>query len=173
MANPPDGRIGGGADFGVVAAGVRKAIARRVFAVPLTERMLSRLPGPRVAWMVGWALVPWLNLAVLAWGAGEWAGTGVPVVEVLNRAAVSFAVLLSLWGAARIAAEPPRNNRSNYVVLHAQLVRPTYRDVSFANRKAGLAISGVWIPTTTSPSFRYFSFQARICGSVRIQLMQV
>jgi hypothetical protein len=105
MANPPDGRIGGTAEFEVANARVRKAIARRELAVPLTERILSRLLGPRWPWMAAWALVPWLNLAVLAWGAGEWAQTGVPVVEVLNRAAVSFAVLLSLWGAARIAQE--------------------------------------------------------------------
>lgn len=77
-------------------------------AVPLTERILSRLPSPRLAWILAWALVPWLNLAViLALGAGEWAGTSVPLVEVLNRAAVTFAVLLSLWGAARITNELP------------------------------------------------------------------
>lgn len=72
--------------------------------VPLTERILSRLPGSRLAWILIWALVPWLNLvAVYVSGAEEWAGAGrVPVSEVLNRAAVSCAILLSLWGAARI-----------------------------------------------------------------------
>ncbi|HEV8561888.1 MAG TPA: hypothetical protein VGR06_36665 [Actinophytocola sp.] len=75
--------------------------------VPLTERILSRLPGPRLAWMLVWALVPWLNLvAVRVSGAAEWAGTGgTPVGEVLNRTAVSCAILLSLWGAARITDE--------------------------------------------------------------------
>jgi hypothetical protein len=72
--------------------------------VPLTERILARLPGPQLAWVLAWALVPWLNLAViLALGAGEWSGAAVPSVELLNRAAVTFAVLLSLWGAAQIA----------------------------------------------------------------------
>lgn len=72
-------------------------------AAPLTEQILSRLPGPRPVWVVAWALVPWVNLAVVASSdAGEWTGAGVPAVEVLNRAAVTVAVLLSLWGAARI-----------------------------------------------------------------------
>lgn len=72
-------------------------------AVPLTERILARLPGRRLAWVVAWALVPWLNLAVIVvLGDGEWARTGVPLEEVLDRTAVTFAVLLSLWGTARI-----------------------------------------------------------------------
>jgi hypothetical protein len=72
----------------------------------LTERILSRLPGPRLAWVAVWALVPWLNLGViLGLGAAGWARTGVPWVEVVNRTAVSFAVLLSFWGAARVTDE--------------------------------------------------------------------
>jgi hypothetical protein len=85
---------------------VSGAIAGPRLTVPLTERILSRLPGPRLVWVAAWALVPWLNLAViLALGAAPWTETGIPVGEVLNRTAVSFAVLLSLWGAARIADE--------------------------------------------------------------------
>ncbi|HJU97744.1 MAG TPA: hypothetical protein VJ644_07205 [Jiangellaceae bacterium] len=72
----------------------------------MTERILAGLPGPRLVWVVAWALVPWLNLAVImAVDGDEWAGTGIPTGEILNRAAVSFAVLLSLFGAARITDE--------------------------------------------------------------------
>jgi hypothetical protein len=57
-------------------------------------------------WVTAWALVPWLNLAViLVLGGDEWARTGVPMSEVLNRTAVSLAVLLSLCGAAMITHE--------------------------------------------------------------------
>ena len=72
--------------------------------VPLTERILSRLPGPRLAWVLVWALVPWVNLvAVRLAEAAEWTGPRtIPVGEVLDRTAVSGAILLSLWGAARI-----------------------------------------------------------------------
>jgi hypothetical protein len=52
--------------------------------------------------MAAWALVPWLNLVVVAAATPEWDRTGIPAVEVLNRAAVSFAILLSLWGTSRV-----------------------------------------------------------------------
>jgi hypothetical protein len=92
--------------LGVANPAVSEAFAGPRRAVPLTERILSRLPGSRLMWVVAWALVPWLNLAVIvALGAGEWTQPGVPLAEVLNRTAVTFAVLLSLWGTARITDE--------------------------------------------------------------------
>jgi hypothetical protein len=56
-----------------------------------------------------WALVPWMNLAVvLAAEAAEWSERTDHSAEVLNRAAVSLAIVLSLWGAARISEELAR-----------------------------------------------------------------
>lgn len=73
---------------------------------PLTERILGALPGRRLGWMLVWALVPWLNLlAVLAAEAVGRAVATDHTAEVVNRAAVSSAILLSLWGAARIGDE--------------------------------------------------------------------
>ncbi|MEU4603452.1 hypothetical protein AB0F43_10770 [Kribbella sp. NPDC023972] len=75
-------------------------------ATPLTERILAVLPGPRSAWVAVWALVPWMNLALAtAISGAATGGSRVPLAEVLNRAAVTIAILLSLWGAATIAAE--------------------------------------------------------------------
>jgi hypothetical protein len=73
---------------------------------PLTDRILERLSGPRALWIGAWALVPWLNAgANLALGAEHaspvWEQD--PALIVLNYIAVSFAVFMSLWGAARIA----------------------------------------------------------------------
>jgi len=70
----------------------------------LTERILSRLPGPRILWVLVWMLVPWLNTAVTvmlqaADKLPEWEN---PTVQLVNRAAFSFAIVLALWGAARI-----------------------------------------------------------------------
>ena len=88
------------------AAALSGVVAGPPPAVPLTERILARLPGPRLAWVAAWAMVPWLNLAVVAVLEGDdWVRNGVPVGEVLNRTAVSFAVLVSLYGAARITDE--------------------------------------------------------------------
>jgi hypothetical protein len=73
---------------------------------PLTERILDALPGRRLTWMLVWALVPWLNLmVVLAAEASGWTAVTDPSWEVVNRVATSFAILLSLWGAARISDE--------------------------------------------------------------------
>ena len=73
---------------------------------PFTERILERLPGPPAAWIVAWALVPWVNAGAnllldadarsAIWDQSE-------TLIVLNYAAVSFAVVMSLWGATRIA----------------------------------------------------------------------
>jgi energy-converting hydrogenase Eha subunit E len=104
MTGQHDGRAGAAAEVAVAAPAMSSPLGSRGLGVPLTERILSRLPGPRLPWMVIWALVPWLNLvAVYVSGAAEWAGTAtIPASEVLNRAAVTGAILLSLWGAARI-----------------------------------------------------------------------
>lgn len=95
---PPDDVLDGR------TAGTRTAGAR-----PLTDRVLAVLPGPRPAWMLAWALVPWLNLAVVL--TAEELGWAAPTdhsTEAVNRVAVSSAILLALWGATRISAELAR-----------------------------------------------------------------
>jgi hypothetical protein len=82
------------------------AASDRAHPTPLTERILSRLPGPRLAWVAAWALVPWLNLAVVqAVAADNRGGPGLALGEVLNRAAVTVAIVLALWGGMRIITE--------------------------------------------------------------------
>jgi hypothetical protein len=86
------------------------ATARQTSAVPgrlppLTERILARLPGARLLWIGVWALVPWANA-----GANVFLDTGgtsavweqSDLLVVLNYAALSFAVALTLWGTERI-----------------------------------------------------------------------
>ena len=73
---------------------------------PLTERVLARFPGPRAAGIAVWALVPWLNaganLLLPADSRTEvWEQSGALVV--LNYAALSAAVVLTVWGADHIA----------------------------------------------------------------------
>lgn len=85
------------------------AIGSPPAAQPLTDRILAALPGSRLAWMLVWALVPWLNLTVvLTAEALGWTARTDHSTEVMNRVAVSFAILLSLWGATRISAELAR-----------------------------------------------------------------
>jgi hypothetical protein len=73
---------------------------------PLSERVLALLGSPRAVWIAAWALVPWANAAAnLLLGAKRtsavWEQSALLVV--LNYAAISLAVVLSLWGARTIA----------------------------------------------------------------------
>jgi hypothetical protein len=104
MAGPPAGCLGGQAEVEVATPAASGRTAGAALGVPLTERILARLPGPRPAWVVVLALVPWLNLAViLALQTAERTPAGIGPIDVVNRLAVTLAVVLSLWGAARIA----------------------------------------------------------------------
>jgi hypothetical protein len=73
---------------------------------PLTERILERLPAPRGLWIITWALVPWLNYGANLLLDSE--GTSAVWEEsttllILNYAALSLAVVITLWGTGRIA----------------------------------------------------------------------
>jgi hypothetical protein len=46
MASPPEGRVGRGAELAGATRVLSGAIAGPRLAVPLTERILSRLPAP-------------------------------------------------------------------------------------------------------------------------------
>lgn len=75
---------------------------------PLSERILARVPGPRPLAFALWALVPWLNAAgnlllddddrSAVWEQSD-------AVVALSYAALSFAVLIALWGSRRIARQ--------------------------------------------------------------------
>jgi len=74
---------------------------------PLTERVLARLPGERWVWVLAWALVPWANAGINLLLDAEtksavWAQSGR--VVILNYVALSFAVVLAIWGSRRIAS---------------------------------------------------------------------
>lgn len=83
----------------------------------LTERILARLGDPRAAWIAAWATVPWLNAgANLLLGTKRTSAVWEQddVLVVLNYATISFAVVVSLWGAARVTRrlEALRSTRS-------------------------------------------------------------
>jgi hypothetical protein len=66
MTGPHDRRVGAAAEMAVTAPTLNRLPDDRTPGVPLTERILSRLPGARLAWMLIWALVPWVNLSPFA-----------------------------------------------------------------------------------------------------------
>jgi hypothetical protein len=73
---------------------------------PATERLLERLPGKRLLYVALWALVPWLNAGanlLLDTGARSAIWEQSRTLVVLNYAALSLAIVVALWGAARVA----------------------------------------------------------------------
>jgi hypothetical protein len=75
---------------------------------PLTERVFGRLPGKRWAWVAAWALVPWANAGMnllldTETKSAVWGQSGT--VVILNYAALSFAVVMAIWGSRRIATQ--------------------------------------------------------------------
>lgn len=101
---------------------MRRERTNRAVAQPLTDRVLTTLPGTRLAWLLGWALVPWLNLAVVL-ATEEWGWTTQTdhSSEVANRLAVSFSLLLALWGTTRISTELGRLRRDLTEVVEEEL----------------------------------------------------
>jgi hypothetical protein len=73
---------------------------------PLCARVLAALPGLRVLWIALWALVPWLNAGanlLLEDEARSAIWEQNRTLVVLNYAALSAAVVITLWGTERIA----------------------------------------------------------------------
>ncbi len=65
---------------------------------PLTERVLARLPGPRVGWFVAWGLLPFAayEIAYRAWQLPTYQG-------LVSNLAIGFVNLFGLWAAGRLS----------------------------------------------------------------------
>jgi hypothetical protein len=93
---------------------------------PLTDRILAWLPGRRTYWIAAWALIPSVNA-----GGNLLLGTETSAVweqsdllVVLNYAALSFAVVLTLWGTERIARRSERLSAETADVFDAHVSDP-------------------------------------------------
>jgi hypothetical protein len=79
--------------------------------LPLTERLLGRLPGPRLAWMLAWAAVP-LAAALLPGAYLATVGARPIGVRLLVGLVFAYAVVLSLWAVGRFTREADTVGRS-------------------------------------------------------------
>jgi len=77
--------------------------------LPLTERLLAWLPGPRWASQAGWIALPLLRalgtVAFLEWTGKNPLCWGLGLLVLPEALAFTYAVPHALWGAARIARE--------------------------------------------------------------------
>jgi hypothetical protein len=72
---------------------------------PLTERILTRLPGRRPLWFVLWATVPFVYLALPATFDLSRSDVGGTSPEALVAAVYAYVIALSLWGARKMARD--------------------------------------------------------------------
>jgi hypothetical protein len=84
------------------------------------------LPGRRIYWIAAGALIPWVNaggnLLLGAETSAVWEQSDLLVV--LNYAALSFAVVLTLWGTERIARRSERLRAETADVLDTDVADP-------------------------------------------------
>ena len=64
--------------------------------LPLTERVLARLPGPRVLWILLWASLP----LVVQMVQPAVIGAQVSTADILRRAGAAYGSLIALGGVA-------------------------------------------------------------------------
>lgn len=125
---------------------------RAVRLCPLSERVLARLPGRRDIWVALWALVPWANAGInLLLGSARTSAVWEQdaVLVVLNYAAISLAVVLSLWGARRIAIRLDALREATADVLVGEAEEP-FRGVNSRVGPLGASVViGIALAATT------------------------
>lgn len=100
---------------------------------PLTERLVARLPGPAPVWFAVWASIPWLNaganLLLLAdesrsavWDRSSW-------VVAVNYAALSLAMVVTLWGTRHVVRRLEALDREVADVVESD-ARTSFREVN-------------------------------------------
>jgi hypothetical protein len=116
---------------------------------PVTERVLAKLPGRHLTWVVIWACVPWLNAgANVLLDTGErsavWEQSRAMVL--LNYSALSLAVGVTLLGAARIARRVERLDAATSIVLTGAYSRRPFREMASS-------VAPLFATTVTSLAF--------------------
>jgi hypothetical protein len=95
--------------------------------IPLTERILARLPEPRRLWIGAWAVVPWLNASanlLLETGARSAVWEQSRALVALNYAVLSFAIVITLCGVERIARRLETLRETTPNVLEGEASEP-------------------------------------------------
>ena len=109
------------------------SVVRQELTRPLTDRVLARLPGPRGLWVVAWALVPALNAGLnllldTESKSAVWEQSRTLVI--LNYAAVTLAILITLWGTRRTAQRVDALRATTARVLHTDTSSTPFREMN-------------------------------------------
>lgn len=116
--------------------------------LPLTECLLGRLPGPRVAWVLAWAAVP-VAAGLLPGAYLATVGTKPLPVRLLIGLVFAYAVVLALWAVGRFTRERDTVQRSvDQLAAHPeQAATPVF--AGMASTQGPLALTLVFVAVTT------------------------
>jgi hypothetical protein len=115
--------------------------------LPLTERLLSRLPGPRAAWVLAWAAIP-VVAGLLPGSYLATVGTKPLPVKLLTGLVFAYAVVLAFWAVGRFTRESDLVERSvdRLAMGPEQAATPVFRGM--ASIQGPLALTLVFVMVT-------------------------
>jgi hypothetical protein len=114
--------------------------------LPLTERILARLPGPRGAWVLAWAAVPMAaGIAPGSYLTTVGAESIAARLLLLTGVAFAYAVVLAFWAVARLTSQSKMVERSvEQLAAHPeQATTPVFRPM--ASTQGPLALTLVFV----------------------------
>jgi hypothetical protein len=115
--------------------------------LPLTERLLGRLPGPRPAWVLAWAALP-VAAGLLPGAYLATVGAEPLPVRLLTGLVLAYAVVLALWAVGRFSTESRTVERSvdQLAAEPEQATTPVFRGM--ASTQGPLALTLVFVAAT-------------------------
>src|SRR6266508_2382985 len=114
---------------------------------PLTERLLGRLPRPRMAWVLAWAAIP-VAAGLLPGAYLATVGAKPITVRVLTGLVYAYAVVLAIWAVGRFSSESKTVERSvdQLAARPEQAAAPVFGGM--ASTRGPLARSVVFVVVT-------------------------
>jgi hypothetical protein len=130
--------------------------------LPLTERLLGRLPGPRVAWVLAWAAVP-VAAGLLPKAYVATVGARPIGVRLLIGLVFAYAVVLAFWAVGRFTRESDLVERSvdQLAAGPEQVATPVFRGM--ASTSGPLALTLVFVTVTV--------WRTAVVGDLRAALL--
>ena len=115
--------------------------------LPLTERLLGRLPGPRVVWVLAWAAIP-VAAGVLPSAYLATVGARPLPVRLLIGLVFAYEVVLAFWAVGRFTRERDTVQRSvdQLAAGPEQAATPVFGGM--ASTKGPLALTLVFVAVT-------------------------
>jgi hypothetical protein len=114
--------------------------------LPLTERLLGRLPGPRVAWVLAWAAIP-VVAGLLPSAYLATVGVKPLPVKLLTGLVFAYAVVLAFWAVGRFTRERDTVQRSvdQLAAGPEQAATPVFRGMASTRGPLALTLGFVMV----------------------------